>query len=80
MMMTQDNSFLSFKDSKDMVDYYNLNEHSRNDGLNETESTTNAYEQTTPSKLTAGEHLYDVLPTGKYSRSFSSCTVRNRFI
>ena len=55
--MTQYNAFLLFKDSKDTVDYYNLNKHSRNDGLNKTESTTNTYEQISPSELVAGDHL-----------------------
>ena len=69
-----------FKDSKDCGDNYNLNKHIQSDGLNETESTTNTYEQTTPSELVAGEHLYEVLPTGKTTHSFSSATVWNKFI
>ena len=80
MMMTQNNSFLLFKDSKDTVDYYNLNKHSRNDRLTKTESTTNIYEQLTPSELVAGEHLYEVLSTGNTTHSSSSGKVRNRFI
>ena len=56
-----------FKNSKDTVGHYNLNKHSRNDGLNETESTANPYEQTTPSELSADEHLYELPPTGKFS-------------
>ena len=68
----QNNAFLLFKDSKDTVDYYNLTKHSRNDGLNETESTTNTYEQITSSELSAGEHQYEILPTGNFSTySFS---------
>ena len=59
------NAFLLFKDSNDRVDYYNLNKHSRNDGLAKTESTTNTNEQTTPSELSAGEHLYEIPPAGK---------------
>ena len=63
-----------------MIDYCNLNEHSQNDGLTETVSTTNTYEQIHPSELVAGHHLYEVLPTGKFTYSFSSGTNRNRFI
>ena len=69
-----------FKESKDTVDYYNLNKRNQNDRPTETESTTNTYEETTPSELVAGEHLYEILPTGKYSYSSSSSGVRNRFI
>ena len=68
--------FLLFNVSKGGGDYYNFIKHSQSDGLIQTESTANSYEQTTPSELIAGEHLYEILSASKYSIfSFSFGTV-----
>ena len=68
--------FSLFNVSKGSGDYYNINKHGQSDGLIKTESTANTYEQTTPSELIAGEHLYEILPASKYSiYSFSFSTV-----
>ena len=69
-----------FKVSKGGGDNSNFNKHSQNDRLNETESATNTYEQMSPSKLVAGEHLYEVLPAGNITHSFCSGTVLHKLI
>ena len=74
------NVFSLFKVSKGGGDNSNFNKQSQHDGLNETESTTNTYEQMIPSKIVSGDHLYELLPTGKYSCSSRYGTVRKRFI
>ena len=72
MLLLQYNIYL-FKESKETVDYYNQNKQDQDGGQTETESTTNSYEQITPSELSAGEHQYEIPPAGKFSTySFSS--------